>query len=95
MIDAVQKYLFSSKVWSFYQAIMASTGRRLGSPDALKSRSAAIMLQGHNPRHLYSHLSTHIRITKGICMRGVFICIDWSFLYATRGETETCDIGNK
>lgn len=24
---------------------------------------------GDNPRHLYSHLSTHIRITKGVCMR--------------------------
>lgn len=44
LIDAVQKCLFSSKAWSFCQAITASTGRRLGSPDALKSRTAAIML---------------------------------------------------
>lgn len=44
LIDAVQKCLFSSKAGSFYQAIIASTGRRLGSPDALKSRSTAIML---------------------------------------------------
>lgn len=40
LIDAVQDCLFSS---SFYQPIMASTGRRLGSLDALKSRSTAIM----------------------------------------------------
>lgn len=32
LIDAVQKCpVFSSKAWSFYQAITASTGRRLGS----------------------------------------------------------------
>jgi len=39
-----KKCLFSSKAWSFYQAIISSTGRRLGSLDALKSRSAAIIL---------------------------------------------------
>lgn len=43
LIDAVQKCLFSSTAWSFYHAIIASTGRRLGSPDALGSRSPAIM----------------------------------------------------
>lgn len=44
LIDAVQERLFSSKPGSLYRAIMASTGGRLGSLDALKSRSAAIML---------------------------------------------------
>lgn len=57
----------------FYRTIIASTGRRLGSPDALKSRSTAIMLHrtsvGDNPRHLYSHLFTHIHITKRACVR--------------------------
>lgn len=44
---------------------------------------------GDNPRHLFSHLSTHIHITKRACVRGVFICIVWSSLYATGGERET------
>lgn len=44
LIDAVQKCLFSSKPGSLYRAIIASTGGRLGSLDALKSRSTAIML---------------------------------------------------
>lgn len=72
LIDAVQKCLFSSKPGSLYQAIIASTGRRLGSLDALKSRSTAIILHRtsgrDNPRHLYSHLSTHIHITKRACV---------------------------
>lgn len=73
LIDAVQKCLFSSKAWSFYQAFVASTSRRLGSPDALKipltSYYAAQNERRDNPRHLYSHLSTHIHITKGVCAR--------------------------
>lgn len=43
LIDAGQKCPFSGKAWSFYRAIVAPTGRRLGSPDALKSPSTAIM----------------------------------------------------
>lgn len=50
--------------------------------------------QGDNPRHLFSHLSTHIHITKRACVRGVFICIVWSSLYAG-GERETFDKRNK
>lgn len=37
-------WLMQCRAGSFYRAIMASTGRRLGSQDAMKSRSAAIML---------------------------------------------------
>lgn len=40
MIDAVS---FRRKEGSIYQDSTASTGRRLGSPDALKRRSTAIM----------------------------------------------------
>lgn len=73
VIDAVQKCLFSSKAWIFYRAIMASNRQKIGFP-----RCSQILLSSHyaaqnecsdNPRHLYSHLSTHIRITKGVCMR--------------------------
>lgn len=72
VIDAVQKCLFSSKAWIFYQAIMAWNRQKIGFP-----RCSQILLSSHyaaenecsdNPRHLCSHLSTHIRITKGVCM---------------------------
>ena len=55
VIEAVQKRPFSSKVASFYRAIMVSTGRRLGSLDAtnpLTSYYTAQNEQGDNPRHL-------------------------------------------
>lgn len=78
------------KQGAFYQAIMASAGRRLGSPRRseipLNSYYAARNERGDNPRHLFSHLSTHIHITKRACVRGVFICIVWASLYATGGE---------
>lgn len=51
--------------------------------------------RGDNPRHLFSHLSTHIHITKGASVRGGFICIVWSSLYATGGEREAFDKRNK
>lgn len=70
LIDAVQKPLFSGGVRSFYGTIKASTGGGLGSPDALKRRSAAIIPHRHNPRQPYSYLSTHIHITKTVCVRG-------------------------
>lgn len=90
VIDAVQQCLFSTRAGSFYRAIMASTGRRLGSLDVPKSLSAAIILhktsRKDNPRHLHPHLSTHIHITKDACVR-VFICIVWVLL--ATGEAET------
>lgn len=88
VMDAVQKCLFSSRVGSFYRAIMASTGRRLGSLDTLKSLLVAIILhktsRKDNPRHLYSHLSTHIHITKEACESKPSFAYFAFFLHATR-----------
>ncbi|KAK9525839.1 hypothetical protein VZT92_016513 [Zoarces viviparus] len=91
LIDAVQKRPVSGKAGSFYEAITASTGRRSGSPGALKSRSSAIMLHrasGEIIPGLSFHTCPLIFTSqrKGLCEGGLRLHSLVLFVCATGGD---------
>lgn len=59
---------------AFIGLLQPQKGWRLGSPDAKQPLSCTVRA-GDNPRHLYSHLSTYIHITKAAALVEGTICM--------------------
>lgn len=72
MIDSTE-VLFHTET-GFIDPLQPQKAEDWVPPDAQQPLSSAVRA-GYNPRHLYSHLSTHIHITKAAVLGGGTICM--------------------